>query len=256
MTEHIFIFGGTTEGRVLSGFAETEKIPCYVSVATEYGREVLPESMKFCRILEGRMDGQQMIRFFRKKNITAVIDATHPYAVEVSRNIKSACHECGIKYLRVLRAPTPLPESARVFPSSPAAAEFLSGTKEKILLCTGSKELSAFAAVRGFADRVYARMLPLESSVKAALRAGLPEKNLILEKGPFTVQDSIRHICESGAGILVTKDSGREGGMPEKLEAAEKTGCLLTVIRRPEEENGITVGEAERIILEKWGEGK
>ncbi len=74
----LLIFGGTTEGRLLAEYCEKSGIAADVSVATEYGAELLPEGVN---VLCGRLDNSQMTAFMKKKRCAMVIDATHPYAV-------------------------------------------------------------------------------------------------------------------------------------------------------------------------------
>ena len=99
----ILVFGGTIEGRRVSDYLVSQKIPHIVCVATEYGEEVLTPQ-DYLTVHKGRMDMEEMCRFFREKDFMAVVDATHPYAVEVSKNIRAACEREKMKYLRYLRA--------------------------------------------------------------------------------------------------------------------------------------------------------
>lgn len=99
----ILVFGGTIEGRQVSDYLISRKIPHTVCVATEYGEEVLPRQA-YLTVHKGRMNMEEMCRFFREGSFLAVVDATHPYAVEVSKNIRAACEREQIKYLRYLRA--------------------------------------------------------------------------------------------------------------------------------------------------------
>ena len=71
---------------------------------------------------------------------------------------------------------------------------------------------------------------------------------LILEKGPFSVEQNIAHLKLSGAEILVTKESGAAGGFPEKLEAAKLCGVDVIVLKRPVE-SGNTMDEIKDIIM-------
>ena len=103
----LLVFGGTTESRTLL----ERGIPALCCVATDYGAKLL-EGLDNVTPLVGRLDAPAMEALFRREGITHVIDATHPYAVEVSRNIRAACAAAGIKLLRVARPRTPLPESA------------------------------------------------------------------------------------------------------------------------------------------------
>lgn len=103
----ILIFGGTTEGKRLAEYFEEIGVECIMSVATEYGRKVLPEHLQYCRVISGRMYPEEMLAFVRKHRIRLLIDATHPYAVEVTKNILQVCKSENIPYIRVSRPQTP-----------------------------------------------------------------------------------------------------------------------------------------------------
>ena len=98
----VLIFGGTTEGRILAEYCSENRIPAYVSVVSEYGRELLKEDL-YVRPLTGPMDAGQMRAFIEDEAIELVVDATHPYARNATENIKSACRDTGTAYLRYLR---------------------------------------------------------------------------------------------------------------------------------------------------------
>ena len=67
------------------------------------------------------------------------VDATHPYAVDATRNIRAAAVQAGVEYRRLLRAQSPLPPGCAVFETAAQAAEYLAGTEGNILLATGAK---------------------------------------------------------------------------------------------------------------------
>ena len=96
----ILIFGGTTEGRQLAEYCEDNAVPADVSVATEYGASLLPQGINK---LVGKLDAAQMTDIFKKNNYSIVIDATHPYAVEVTKNIRTACKALDVPFYRLLR---------------------------------------------------------------------------------------------------------------------------------------------------------
>jgi cobalt-precorrin 5A hydrolase len=232
----VLLFGGTTEGKNLTEFLEEKKIPTLVCTATPYGAQVLPQDMKYVRVLSGRLDGPQMKKLFTALHSRTVVDATHPYAVEVSANIAEAAKVTGVRLIRVTREETPVITGAAYFDSVRDAAEFLERTVGNILLTTGSKDLPVFAGkIRG-KERLYARVLP--HSAEAARKAGIPEEHILTGDGPFAMEENVKHIEETHARFLVTKDSGKAGGLPEKVRAAESTGCALLVIRRPKEPEG------------------
>ena len=138
------------------------------------------------------------------------VDVTHPYAVDVTRNIRAAAAQAGVEYRRLLRARSPLPEDCVVFGTAAQAAEYLAGTKENILLATGAKELAAFAPLDS--ARLYPRVLPTPEGIAACEAAGIPHRNIIAMQGPFSCQLNKALIEKFHIRYLVTKDGGAAGG--------------------------------------------
>ena len=234
----LLVFGGTTESRTLL----ERGIPALCCVATDYGAKLL-EGLDNVTPLVGRLDAPAMEALFRREGITHVIDATHPYAVEVSRNIRAACAATGIKLLRVARPRTPLPESAVVAASAEEAAELLNATDEKVLLTVGSKELPAFAGVTNAKTRLFARVLPTSSVIAQCEALGYDAGHIVAMQGPFSRAMNEAMFAATGAKTLVTKDGGASGGMEDKLAAAESAGARVIVIGRSAED-GATLDEA------------
>ena len=141
----VIVFAGTTEGRKLSAFLEERQIPAMICVATEYGESVLEEYAQL-EVHRGRLDQEDMRKLFEEKGPEVVIDATHPYAVEVTKNIRTACEKSGRTYIRVVRKSEEYKKYGKnIYVDSAAeAARYLSGTVGNIFLTTGSKELGAF----------------------------------------------------------------------------------------------------------------
>lgn len=246
--KRVMLFGGTTEGKRVIEILEMLGIESYVSVATVYGEQVLERELQYCQVLVGRMDALQIENFLTSNQISLVIDATHPYATEVTANVKCACRVCNVKYLRIIREKSERLADAFYFPDMEAAAGYLCQNEGNVLLTTGSKDLACFTAVDNFQSRIYARILPVEQSVNIALLAGYPREHLICEKGPFTEQENIAMLKRCNARYLVTKDTGAEGGFPQKVSAAQKLGVLLLIVERPQEADGITTKELNSLL--------
>ena len=240
--DSIFIFSGTTEGRELSSLLAERGYDCTVSVATEYGCEVM-EMQEGVSVRTGRLNQEQMCVCFRQKNYLCVIDATHPFAGVVSAEIKRACGQEGLPYLRFCR-PTEWEseekikgKSALSFDTAWEAATWLKEREGKILLTTGSKDLSQIAGVIADPSRLYVRVLPGVESLQACEKAGIPKSQIIACQGPFSVEMNTALLHFSGARFLLTKETGRAGGFPEKMEAAYACGVQPVVIRNPENRN-------------------
>lgn len=243
----IIIFSGTTEGRKLSELMAAAGIAHTVSVATDYGKLVMKEHPKV-KIQEGRLSKEAMSEFLRKESFDLVIDATHPYAVEVTRTIKSCVAGMkadGLKviYLRLKRSIHAAEEAGlRFFDSNEACAEALKEIKGNILLTTGSKELSVYTASEEVKKRLYVRVLPGMESLEICRREGILPQQILALQGPFSeeLNDALIHQYE--IKCMVTKQGGITGGFLEKKEAALKNHIPLFVIRREavEEEDGLS----------------
>ena len=261
MKKNILIFAGTTEGRQLAEYAVKKGIPCIVSAATEYGEELLENDLQLrkekhkkseLRVIHGRMDQQEMEAFFEKEQVGLVIDATHPFAVIVTENIQRACKNSGIEYLRCLRTNAIAKSDSSVVcvNSVEEAVDYLEQTQGNILITTGSKELDKYTRLTNYKERCYARVLSVLPSVMQSIDLGFSGKHLIAMQGPFSREMNLALLHQTEAKYFVTKESGKNGGFAEKLEAAEQAGAVLLVIGRPIEE-GLSVEEAEQ-EMRKW----
>ena len=225
----IVIFSGTTEGRLLSHLLAEKGAAVTVCVATEYGCEEQGEAPGVT-VLTGRKTVEEMAELLQGSDLC--VDATHPYAVEVTKSVRRACIEAGVPYRRLLRDRS-ADTDALVVDSAEAAAELLADREGNILLATGMKELPAFAGISP--ARLYPRVLPTGDSIAACERAGIPHRNVIAMQGPFSRELNEALIRQFHIVYLVTKDGGKAGGFQEKVQAAENTGIELVLIRRPEE---------------------
>ena len=240
----LLIFGGTTEGRELAEYCAAKGISADVSVATDYGASLLPDGVK---VLCGRLDKGQMIRLINS-GYSVVLDATHPYAVEATENIRRACSETGTEYLRLIRRSSV--SYGKTVRDMDELITMLNSTTGKILSTLGSKSLAALTGVKDFRERIYVRVLPSADILEQCRKLGYDEAKVILEKGPFSVIQNIEHLRGSGAVILLTKESGATGGYPEKAEAARQCGAeMITLVRPPE--NGYSFDEIIKMIEEE-----
>lgn len=248
----ILLFGGTTEGKQMASFLEEEQMASFVSVATGYGKEVLPD-MKYCQIIEGRLDKKQMESFIRENEIELILDATHPYAVEVSENIRQAGMEAGTPCLRILRGECERQPDAVYVRDIEELTDFLNLHPGRILVTTGSKELPLLKKVTDYQERIFARVLPLDKVLADCRENGFFGEHLIGGRGPFTIEENVELIRKIQADYLVTKDTGKEGGFLEKAEAARIAGARLVVIERPGQGEGISVEDACCYLHERYG---
>ncbi|WP_130849731.1 precorrin-6A reductase [Intestinimonas timonensis] len=239
----VLLFGGTGEGRALAEWMLARGLDATVCVATEYGETLLPEGVK---VHVGRLDAGEMAALMAD-GYTLVIDATHPYAVEVTENIRAASERTGLPYLRLLRQ-SDGEDLCHKAENMAAAAEMLERLPGNVLLTTGSKELDHFARP-GLRERCFPRVLPMADSLERCLALGFPPRNIICMQGPFTREMNMATLHQFHIDTLVTKDTGGYGGFRAKAEAAKEAGCVLLVVERPRNETGLTLEEIQRRLL-------
>ena len=241
------VFAGTSEGRQLAEFFQKNQIPALFCVATAYGEELLEQTEEI-RVHTGRMDEIQMqacILELMKTGLQAVIDATHPHAVDVTENLKRACEAAGARYIRLLRKPLDLSAYDHIVTvkSCQEAADWLEAQQGNIFLTTGLKELPEIAAQITDKKRLYARVLPQEEAFAVAEGIGLQKKQLICMQGPFSEELNIAMLHQFDCKYLVTKETGKAGGFEEKLHAAKAAGATLVLVGRPPEQKGYSYDE-------------
>lgn len=227
----LLIFGGTTEGRLLAEYCAKSGISADVSVATDYGASLLPEGVN---VLCGRLDTDEMTALMLKNEYSLVIDATHPYAVEATKNIKAACEKAGIRCLRLIRKSSA--SQGKIACDMAELIKLLNSSEGAVLSTLGSKALAELTKVRNYRERLWIRVLPSAEILEQCRRLGYDTAKVIQEKGPFTARQNVAHLKKSGAKILVTKESGETGGYSEKAEAARICGAEMITLARPAEE--------------------
>ena len=244
---HLAIFAGTTEGRNLCQVLSDAGMTAKVFVATEYGSTILPD-FKGIKVHTGRLNEAEMAQAL--SGITRIIDATHPYATEVSKNIRMAAEQLEAEYIRLIRPETGIDDQVIKVADTQEAVEFLTQQEGAVLLTTGAKDLPLYTAIPNFDKRVHPRILPDPTSLAACVDLGYAPSNIICMQGPFSLEMNIALIESTKARWLVTKDSGNTGGMVEKLNAAEQTGIKVVLIARPQEPvKGKTYEEVRSLLI-------
>lgn len=247
----ICVFAGTTEGRELVEFLSGQPVSVTACVATEYGETLLPAAENLT-VSSKRLNTEEMEAMMSAEKYDLVIDATHPYAAVVTENIVQACAATGTEYLRLLRAENAAPKGAVFVSSIEEAAAYLNGTHGNILLTTGSKELARYTSIEDFHERVYARVLPMEESLRLCQAAELAPAHILAMQGPFSVEMNVAMLKSVSAKHMVTKESGSRGGFDEKVTAAREAGATLVVIGRPVQRKGRSLSEILEVLCDRF----
>lgn len=251
----ILLLGGTSESVTIAAALAQARIPVLISMATEVPLE-LPESAGI-QLRRGRLNQSGFEALIREHGIVALVDAAHPFALEAHATAAAAAQNAGIPYLRWLRPPSRLADHAGLhFASSHyQAARMATAFARPILLTVGSRNLMPYVAqARCHGLPIYVRLLPCEESRTALQQAGLDPATAIFARGPFSMEDTLELIQRYNIGVLVTKESGAAGGVPEKLEACATSGCTCVLVRR--QEVALETGCSTISALLAWLAGK
>lgn len=228
---NILVFAGTKNGRELITSLAKSGNNVFASIVSEYGAELLPK-MKSIIPVTGEKSSEDIEKLVKREDIKVIIDSTHPYAQEITNNIQIASRKLNITPIRYERFSSIPPHKGKHFDTMDEVCNFLKNKDGNILFTTGVNEVLNITKEID-RERIYIRVLSIDSSQKKIKKSGLEDSHVITKKPPFTKDDNIEQILKFKIKYLVTKDSGAEGNTEEKIEAAESTNTQLLVINRP-----------------------
>ncbi len=245
----IFLLGGTTETAAVAGALAAAGRRVLVSMATDVPLDVGSHPNITRR--RGRLDAAAMAAVVRAEQVRAVVDVSHPYAVELRATARRVAREAGIPYLTFVRPQAfGAAEGICLAADHAEAARLACAPGRPVLLTVGSRNVAVYARE---AERhkvpLIARVLPHGDSVGACLAAGLPRDRIVTGRGPFDVETNRELIRRFSVGVVVTKDSGEAGGFPAKQEAARLESCLMIVVGRAPREQDNTFDSLEDLVM-------
>ncbi len=245
----IWVIAGTEKGRVVTERLLQSGYRVVATTSTSFGSSLISENENLL-LRHGALDSSGMENLVKEHGIKLIIDASHPYSEEVKYNVHHAAEKMGIPILELGRAQVSI-AGAVEFDSYSGAADYVSEKKGNVLLTIGSKNIRYFHE-RG-KQKIYARVLPVESSLAACADAGFPPDRIIAMQHTFSLEFEKALMKEFQIKYLVTKESGVEGGVIEKTEAAIQSGIEIIVIKRPVTGGVSTYFDIDEIIA-KTGE--
>jgi precorrin-6A/cobalt-precorrin-6A reductase len=226
----IGVFAGTTEGKELIAMLLNNNKKVIAFVATDYGSSLINKH-KDLTIYSKAMDKLELKDHIKKHNIKKIIDATHPYAVNISRNLIDVSKELNILYYRFEREIDAL-EDVIEFDNYIDITQYLKERKGNILLSIGSNNLDYFTDSLKH-NRLYVRVLPTKKVIEKCESHGLKANNIIAMQGPFTKEMNEIMMRDLEIKYLVTKNSGLAGGIVEKVTAAHNENVHVLVLKPP-----------------------
>lgn len=221
---NILILGGTTEASALARALADRGIAAVLSYA---GRTDRPADQPVPVRIGGFGGVAGLGAFLRAERVTHLVDATHPFAAQMSANAVAAAAGAGAPLIALTRpawAPQP-GDQWRHVPDIPAAVDALAGPARRVMLALGRMHVDAFAA-----QPQHHYLLRFVDAPAAQPR--LPRHSLVVDRGPFTAANDAQLMRDHGVDIVVAKNAGGSGA-EAKLVAARALGLPVVMIDRP-----------------------
>ncbi len=220
----VLLLGGTTEASRMARALADAGVESIFSYA---GRTEAPLPQPLPQRIGGFGGAEGLVAYLRANAITHVIDATHPFAAQMSRNAATACERTGVKLLALERpAWAPGPEDDwRNVESLDAAAAALPQVPGRVFLAIGKQGLRAFTTRP---EHFYLLRLVDAPTTKLPL----PNTGIVLDRGPFTPENDLALLRQHRITLIVAKNAGGEGARA-KLEAARALRLPVLMVSRP-----------------------
>jgi len=241
----IWLIGGTSESRELAIALIKAQIACLISVTTETARSLYPQD-PLIQVWVGKINPTQINSFVQQQDIAAILDASHPFAREISQLAIATAANNQLPYLRYERphtltisghndsAPQLSQNSSSVLYldnfDTLIAGDYLTG--HRVLLTIGYRHLSLFRPWQQNCT-LFARILPSINALQAALDAGFTPNRIIAIRPPLTLDFERSLLSHWQISLLVTKASGQAGGEQIKHQLARELNLQLLIIKRP-----------------------
>lgn len=225
MAVNLLILSGTIEATRLAAHVAEVGIEATLSFAGRVER-LKPQPIPVSRGGFGGVQG--LAEYIMTQNITHVIDATHPFAVQMSRNAVDACALTGTPLVALTRAPWTRVEGDdwTVVPDLAAAAAALAGPARSVMLAVGRMHLDLFSS-----QPQHSYLLRLVDPPAGDIT--LPDYHAIVDRGPFTFEDDLALLRDHNIELIVSKNAGGSGAR-SKIDAARALGIKVIMVDRPD----------------------
>ena len=228
------MLAGTEDGRKLAEFLLSKDCEVTASVVSDYGRKIL-ERCEGIKINDKKLDADELKEILLSRNFDCLVDASHPYAENVSVNAISACEFSKIPYVRYEREEVKI-SYKNIFrvETYEQAATKAAELGKNIFVTTGSRNLQKFVQSDALKNcSLTVRILPTSEVLNDCEKLGLTPKQIVAMQGPFSVKLNAELFKHANAEVIVTKNSGKIGGADTKISAAELLNLPVVMIDRP-----------------------
>lgn len=228
----ILLLGGTTESLAIADYLTKVSKPFIISVISDYGAELAQQHAE--QVVKTVFTADNLAAFCRAHRVNLIVDATHPFARVISTLAMDEACRLAIPYLRFERPDSYQPSQClHPVASLDEACRYLADMTGTVYLSTGSKTAPEYAARLGV-ERLHVRVLPTSRVLERLTAAGFLANQIDAIQGPFSVDLNVELFKHAHARIVITKESGRQGGVQEKIAACNQLGIECVLIRRPQ----------------------
>ncbi|WP_171102266.1 cobalt-precorrin-6A reductase [Ruegeria sp. HKCCD7255] len=235
---NLLILGGSTEANALAKTLSEQGVAATYSYA---GRVDTPRPQPLPTRVGGFGGIDGLIRYLRENTITHVVDATHPFAAQMSRNAIEACTATQIPLAALTRPPWVAGpgDTWQHVADVPAAVAALAGAPRRVFLATGRLHLEAFAAQPQ--HHYLLRLVDEPDGVP------LPQAYVVVARGPFTEESDRALMQHHGTQLVVSKNAGGTGARA-KLDAARSLGLPVLMIDRPSLPQRVELSHVSQVL--------
>lgn len=224
----ILILGGTTEGRIAARTLEEAGKTFYYSTKGDEQEVTMHHGIR----LQGAMDELDLERCCREHNIQLLVDAAHPFAIQLHQTVEKVAHTLNLLVIRFERIYPPRDEEHIIWCEDfeDAIRQIRKEDIFTLLALTGVQSIAKLKPLWQESACCYFRILNRESSRRLAEREGFPEKYLHYYHAGEDERILLQRLHPEA---ILIKESGLSGGFNEKVEAALQEGIRIFAIRRP-----------------------
>ncbi|ACQ51520.1 cobalt-precorrin-6A reductase [Clostridium botulinum] len=225
---------GTSEGREILSLLNKFTDNILISTATAYGGEILKD-YKYKKLNTKPLNKEKLLNMLKENQVNILIDASHPYALEVTKNAREVSKDLNIEYVRYER-----PSSAEEFKENKKVVfledykdlnKALKNIKGNILNTSGSRNMDKILDLK-LENRIIHRVLPSVKVLEDCFSLGVKVEDIMAIKGPISKELNKAFIKDYDAKALILKDSGPQGGTKEKILACLECDIYALVIKR------------------------
>ena len=245
----ILVISGTKDGRNVISQLHNENYKIRASTVSAYGKNLIKQVADIL-VNDTPFTYESLTQLIKDEDIDIIVDASHPFAVNISKLAIKVCDALKITYIRYEReSAIDLYDNEQIikvnsFEEAVVEALKFSGT---VFSTIGSNHLETLCN-RLPIDRLIVRVLPQSKILLKCESLGLKPANIIGLQGPFSKELNKQLFEQYKTKVIITKDSGEIGGVKEKIDAALELGISTIIVTRPKLDYPDIVNNIEQLI--------